>query len=127
VELCLREEGLLPFIHNRDVAVPALLQRLRSEALASGDRAAIARVESLAQRSGFGAVSSTPEAAPLLPVLPLELAFGELHLSVFTVLSTFGTPQDLSTDEWRIECFYPADSATKAFFTSAVDSAADAH
>ncbi|MEM9254343.1 MAG: hypothetical protein AAGA91_02785 [Pseudomonadota bacterium] len=56
--------------------------------------------------------------SPLLPVLPLELSIGGVELSLFSVISTFGTPQDVTTDELRIEAFYPADSATSAFFSS---------
>lgn len=52
----------------------------------------------------------------LLPVLPLELKRDDLELSLISVMSTFGTPQDLTTDELRIECFYPADDSTEAFF-----------
>lgn len=38
---------------------------------------------------------------------------------MFTVMSTFGTLQDITTDELRIEAFYPSDDATRAFFTQA--------
>jgi len=59
-----------------------------------------------------------PVDANLLPVLPLELKVGELELSLFSVISTFGTPQDITTDELRIETFYPTDAKTEAFFRS---------
>ena len=35
----------------------------------------------------------------LLPVLPLELNINGLSLSLFSVMSTFGTPQAITTDE----------------------------
>lgn len=63
--------------------------------------------------------ATTPSIEPLLPVLPLELNIDELKLSLFTVISTFGTPQDITTGELRIEAFYPSDDATRAFFTQA--------
>ena len=31
-------------------------------------------------------------------------------------ISTFGTPQDITADELRVEAFYPADADTEAFF-----------
>lgn len=54
----------------------------------------------------------------LLPVLPLELNVNGLELSLFSVISTIGTPQDITTDELRIEAFYPTDEKTDSFFKS---------
>ena len=36
------------------------------------------------------------------------------RLSMFTTLTTFGTPRDITLDELSIELFYPADDATEA-------------
>jgi len=110
----LASDGLRRFIVNADEALPLFVQRMRSEALATGDAATIAAVEALIRSAG-----DMPEAAapsPLLPVLPIELAIDGQHLSLFTVLSTFGTPQDVTTDELRIESFFPADDATRRYF-----------
>jgi hypothetical protein len=38
-----------------------------------------------------------------------------LRLSWFTTVTTFGTPQDITMQELRIEMFYPADEATDRF------------
>ena len=65
----------------------------------------------------------TPSPEPLLPVMPLDLDIDGLKLSLFTIMSTFGTPQDITTDELRIEAFYPADEETRTFFTTAVQGA----
>jgi hypothetical protein len=32
---------------------------------------------------------------------------------VFSTITTFGTPQDVTLQELRIECFFPADEATR--------------
>ena len=56
--------------------------------------------------------------ASLMPVLPLALNIDGLELSLFSVISTFGTPQDITTDELRIEAFYPSDAKTAEFFRS---------
>jgi hypothetical protein len=53
------------------------------------------------------------------PVSSLELNINGLELSLFSVISTFGTPQDITKDELRIEAFYPTDTKTAAFFKSA--------
>lgn len=83
--------GLRQYIENWEQAAPAFARRLQREALAQS----------------------------LLPVLPLELNIGGLELSLFSVISTFGTPQDITTDELRIEAFYPANGATAEFFRGA--------
>lgn len=48
----------------------------------------------------------------LVPVLPLTLALGPVRLSFFTVIATFGTAQDVTADELRLELFFPADAVT---------------
>ncbi|MDP5052649.1 MAG: helix-turn-helix transcriptional regulator [Congregibacter sp.] len=114
----LAPDGLRRFIRNEETVLPLFIQRLRGEALASGETGMIAHVEALVRGVGELPVSApTPE--PLLPVMPLELDINGLELSLFTVMSTFGTPQDITTDELRIEAFYPANDATGVFFKSA--------
>ena len=41
---------------------------------------------------------------------------GELSLKLFTTLATLGTPLDVTVQEIRIECFFPADAATADVF-----------
>lgn len=109
--------GLRRLIVNADEALPLLIQRMRSEALATGDAGAIAEVEALIRSAGD--LPEAPATPPtLLPVLPLQLDIDGLRLALFTVLSTFGTPQDVTTDELRIESFFPADEATGRYFGS---------
>lgn len=117
----LAPDGLRRFIRNPEVALPLFVQRLRSEAIASGEESVIAHVEALIRGAG-DLPTATLGSEPLLPVLPLELDIDGLQLSLFTVMSTFGTPQDITTDELRIEAFYPADDATRDFFTAAAQS-----
>lgn len=49
---------------------------------------------------------------PLLVPLRLRTDTGEL--SLFTTLTTFGTPRDITLDELAVELFYPADDETDA-------------
>jgi transcription regulator MmyB-like protein len=44
----------------------------------------------------------------------LRLALDGGELSLFTTLTTFGTPQDITLAELAVELFYPADDATEA-------------
>lgn len=49
-----------------------------------------------------------------MPVLPLVLERDGARLSLFTVIATFGTAQDVTTDEMRLEFFFPSDADTEA-------------
>lgn len=52
------------------------------------------------------------------PVLSLDFIVGGKALSVFTTIATLGTPQDITLQEIRIECFFPADDRSDALFKS---------
>ena len=115
--LTLHPQGLRPYLTNWEQAAPAFIRRLRSEAFASGDpvlQAQFARYIDLAGPLD----DSDPVGESLLPILPLELSINGLKLSLFSVISTFGTPQDITTDELRIEAFYPTNTQTEQFFGS---------
>lgn len=114
-ELTLHPDGMRRFITNWDQAAPSFVRRLRTEALASGDPEVQERYEQYIALAG-PLEDTDPVLANLLPVLPLELNIDGLELSLFSVISTFGTPQDITTDELRIESFYPTDEKTRVFF-----------
>lgn len=113
--LTVHPQGLRPYIANWDQVLPSIIRRLRSESLASGD---LGIQEQFAQYIELAAPGeeSEPSSSSLLPVLPLELNINGLELSLFSIISTFGTPQDITTDELRIETFYPTDAKTEQFF-----------
>ena len=52
------------------------------------------------------------------PVLTFDYLVGGKALSVFTTIATLGTPQDITLQEVRIECFFPADERSDALFRS---------
>jgi transcriptional regulator with XRE-family HTH domain len=60
---------------------------------------------------------ATREDVPLL--VPLTLSVGDGELSLFTTLTTFGTPRDVTLDELAVELFYPADAATEQLLRGA--------
>lgn len=50
------------------------------------------------------------------PVLSVDFRKGDTKLRLFTTIATLGTPQDVTLQEVRVECFFPADEATERFF-----------
>lgn len=113
--LTVHPQGLRRFITNWEQAAPAFVRRLRSEARAALDPELRARIDAIIRLADV-AGDERPGEEQLLPVLPLEISAGGLALSLFTVMSTIGTPQDITADELRVEAFYPADEATARFF-----------
>ncbi|KGE03311.1 helix-turn-helix domain-containing protein [Pseudohaliea rubra] len=115
VRATLDPAGLGAAIVNRAEVTAHLHERLRREAMASADPELQRMLEALE------AAPPQPPACPgaetgLLPVLPLVIDAGDRRLSLFTVVSTFGTAQDVTAEEMRIETLYPADAGTAAFF-----------
>ena len=62
------------------------------------------------------AASLKPDAARAAggPVLPMHFRKGDVSLQLFTTIATLGTPQDVTLQELRIECFFPVNDATAA-------------
>lgn len=112
--LSLHPEGLRRHIANWEQVAPSFVRRLRREALASGDPLVHERFGRFIALAGPVADADAPSAA-LLPVLPLEIVLGDLRLRLFGIITTLGTPQDVTADEIRVEAFHPADPATEEF------------
>lgn len=49
------------------------------------------------------------------PVLSWQLELGGVELSLYSILSAFGTPIDVTLADLSIELFFPADEQTEAF------------
>lgn len=117
--LTLHPEGARPFILNWHELAGSFMHRLRREALASGAEEERKEFEGLLQLIGDDELRMGDDEVDLLPVLPLILKFGDRQLKLFSVISTFGTPQDITVDELRVESFFPADEQTAEFFNIA--------
>lgn len=50
-------------------------------------------------------------------VIPMILRVGGRELRLFSTITTFGTPMDITLDEVAIESYYPADEESAAYFT----------
>jgi transcriptional regulator with XRE-family HTH domain len=97
----------------RDLA-PALLERARREAVGGVlDLATAELVQELRTRPDVASVLSAPRApAPPSPVIDVQVEYGDTDLRFFSVVSTIGTPVDVTAQELRVEAFFPADDAT---------------
>ncbi|GAB3837606.1 helix-turn-helix domain-containing protein [Micromonospora andamanensis] len=50
-------------------------------------------------------------------VIPMILNIDGRELRLFSTITTFGTPMDITIDEVAIESYYPADAESAAYFT----------
>jgi transcriptional regulator with XRE-family HTH domain len=102
-------DGLL----NWNAVAPALLQRARREAVGGvldADTAAL--VEQLRHRPDVAVLLPDAAVGTPPPVLDLQFELGEERLSFFSVVSTIGTPIDVTTQELRVEAFFASDEQT---------------
>ncbi len=107
-------------ITNWDEVVPALVERARREAVGGVYDPETAEL--------VAALRSRPDVAPLLtgldvgaalvPVVDLRFEVDGAELSFFSVVSTIGTPVDVTAQEVRLEAFFPSDDATRARWSS---------
>jgi transcriptional regulator with XRE-family HTH domain len=72
-----------------------------------------ATVRDLTAREGWTDGAEASQDPQLL--VRCELAVGGVDITLFTTLTTFGTPLDITLDELAVELFYPADDATERF------------
>ncbi|MEM6710427.1 MAG: helix-turn-helix transcriptional regulator [Pseudomonadota bacterium] len=112
LELFFSPGGIRPLVSNWDAIAPLLWRRAEREAEELQDLTMRSTLATLGRSLDVAGLRRDAD-APLVPVLPLTLAVGGLELSLFTVISTFGTAQDVHAEELRIECFFPADEATE--------------
>ena len=113
----LAPDGLRPFLVNwYDVAL-YFLRGVQADAMADGTQDTAELLQRLLAYPCVPALSHVPalEEAPL-PVLAMHFRKGQTALRLFTTIATLGTPQDVTVQELRIECFFPADEATSQVF-----------
>jgi transcriptional regulator with XRE-family HTH domain len=102
--------GLRPHILNWAEAAPVMLQRAQRDALARGDEAYLRLLDEISAYPGVPEQWRRPQMqAPGAPVLPLEYAVDGRRLRLFTMVSAFGWPQEVITEEVRVESFFAAD------------------
>ena len=114
--------ALWPAIANREAVGRYLARRVRQElalhAIDPATQRLLADIRTL-QPALFDAAdapaqsSPAPDAGDPSPFLPVTLQRDSVTISLFSTLTTLGTPRDAGLQEMRIECFYPADEASR--------------
>jgi len=112
-------DGLRPFIVNWEEVALHFLRGVQADAAADGMPETARLLERLTAYPGIPALATIPlPETPAGPVLAIHFRKGETSLRLFTTIATLGTPQDVTVQEIRIECFFPMDDETAAVFCS---------
>jgi transcriptional regulator with XRE-family HTH domain len=116
-EWLISPDGLRPLLVNwPDVAI-YLLRGVQADAVADGTQETAELLRRLLAYPDVPALSHVPALEELpSPVLAMHFRKGQTSLRLFTTIATLGTPQDVTVQELRIECFFPADEATSRAF-----------
>ncbi len=115
MRLFFHRDGIRPYIRNWADIAPLLWHRATREAEALGGDEMRQLLDELRPYQSSETLFCK-EGASLLPVLPVEIEKDGVRISLFTVIATFGTAQDVNANELRIESLFPADDATNALF-----------
>uniref|UniRef100_UPI002F908F70 MmyB family transcriptional regulator n=2 Tax=Streptomyces TaxID=1883 RepID=UPI002F908F70 len=113
--LTLHPEGLAPRLANLAEVRALTLDRLRHEAATTGGAELRALYDEVSAYP-VPAQEAEPPAppSPASPVqVPLRIRTPLGELSMFSTMTTFGTPADVTLSELAIELFYPLDDFTK--------------
>jgi transcriptional regulator with XRE-family HTH domain len=118
VRLSLHPRGLAPRIANLPRWRAHILERLRRQVDASGDRTLAALLEEV--RSSGAEAADGPEGAEAGDgiAVPLELDTPRGRLSLLGTTMVFGTPVEVTLSELMVEAFYPADAETAALLAA---------
>ena len=113
LRLSLHPDGLAPRIVNLTEWRAHLLARLQQQVERSGD-AQLAALH--AELAAYPTRGDAPVHDACAIAVPLRLRVDGLAepLSLISTTTVFGTPVDVTLSELALECFYPADDATRA-------------
>jgi transcriptional regulator with XRE-family HTH domain len=113
LRLMLHPDLLKPFIEDWPAVARDVVMRARREA-EPGDQAAARLLDEVLAYPGVPGDWRAPLSEQVdAPFLTVTFNAGGRRLSWITTFTTFGTPQDITLQELRIESFYPADEATE--------------
>jgi transcriptional regulator with XRE-family HTH domain len=110
----LHPEGFAALTQNFAEWGSYLVQALGKQVQDTRDATMAALLQEVQQYPNVAALQAAapaPETAPSL-LIPCVLVLGGQRFSLFTTLTSFGTPRDITLAELSIELFYPSDPET---------------
>ncbi len=107
-------DGVRRWVANWEAVAGVLLERIHRESLGGAPDPATQRLlaEALAHAGLSAKTLRASAAAPASALIPVQFRQGDLALDFFSTVTTLGTPRDVTLQEIRVECFFPADDRT---------------
>ena len=100
-------DGMRPFIEDWEDVASGLLQRVYREAIGHvTDKKTNELLNDLKKYPGVTELGMPRKSQA--PVLSITFVRGNERFSYFSMISTIGLPQDITAQEFRIECMFPA-------------------
>lgn len=115
VRLGLDPRGFAPMVVNLADVRAVFRTRINRQLATAPDPGLTALYEELLAPAPEDMAGQRIDADVLISMI-LRVAGRELRL--FSTITTFGTPMDITLDEVAIESYYPADAETAAYFTN---------
>jgi transcriptional regulator with XRE-family HTH domain len=116
VRALLHPLGLRPHLVNWEEVASSALERLERECTVyPHDRERRALLDEVRTIPGVDKIRAMTPATGA-PASIVHLRRGDLELRLFTMLTTLGTPLDVTAQELTIESYFPADEATDTWF-----------
>jgi len=116
LELMFDPTKMRPFVTNWEAVAEALIHRVHREAVGgTPDAQTMSLLQKLLSYPGVPSRWALPDLTRVwMPFLPIDFQKDDVLMRFFSAVTTLGTPQDITLQEIRIECFFPADAATEA-------------
>lgn len=115
VRLIFDPAGLRPWVTNWESVAEGLVHRVHRESVGGYADAATKRL--LAEVLAYPGVPKRWRAldpsVALTPFIPVSFAKDGRRFDYFSTVTTLGTPQDITLQELRVECFFPTNVATE--------------
>jgi transcriptional regulator with XRE-family HTH domain len=110
LRISLHPEGLASGIVNLEEIRGHLLHRLRRQVASSGDAVLAELLRELSALPGGAVGGADPFEHLAGVVVPLRFRTALGELALFSTISVFGTPTDITLSELALESFFPADA-----------------
>ncbi len=117
IRLTLHPEGLAPRMLHLHKYGGHIIGRLRRLVAHHPHPELLALVDEFAHLAATGPATALSSSSM---VLPLVVRFDDGDVRMFSTVTTFGTPREITLSELAIETLYPADAASRAVLDQAI-------
>src|SRR3954469_16433525 len=106
--------GMRKFIVNWEELAECLVHSMHRHVAATGSETMATLRDELLSYPGVPSRWSVPDPTVAMPPLvSMQLKKDDLSLTFFSMITTLGTPRDVTLQQLKIECFFPADTITE--------------